>query len=235
LNRSTQSLILNVIFPSLFLGMIAGAFVGYFMGKSTPVSMASKLIPEKTNDSPKIASGKKATEEDAFPKAPSVASAASTNGTTLQPGTYPTPAAETITQLGEKSWIQGEVQSKTQDEKTGNTQTTEALPEGATANREYRPDGTLKGESIVKADGTNISRNFFENGNVKIAYVKEPNGAETSVLYDSTGFITQHTTVYPDQTRIYSEYDDHGTAIRTWRAFPDGHTEPYPATSENEE
>jgi len=240
LNRSAQSLILNVIFPSLFIGMIAGAFVGYFMGKSAPVSIASKLlVPEKANPvSAKtvvVAGNTTSAVEPApgtFPKAPRQPK--TTTESPLEPGVYPTPGPELIAQMNDKSWTQGVVQTKDVDPKTGETETTEALPDGATADRVYRPDGSLKGESVTKADGTNINRNFFENGNTKIAYVKEPNGAETSVLYDSTGVITQHTTVYPDQTRIYSEYDDHGTVLRTWRVFPDGHTEPYPPEGQEE-
>jgi hypothetical protein len=153
----------------------------------------------------------------------------------LAPGNYPTPSPDLMNKMSDKVWLPGITQSKVRDEKTGETETTETLPDGATANREYRADGSLKAESVTQADGTNLNRNFFENGNVKIALVKEPSGAETSVLYDSTGVITQHTTSYPDQTRIYSEYDDRGNITNTWRQFPDGHTEAYPPEEKDSE
>jgi hypothetical protein len=50
MNRSTKSLILNVIFPSLFLGGLAGTGLGYWLAKPGQAPTEAPVLAQKTQD-----------------------------------------------------------------------------------------------------------------------------------------------------------------------------------------
>jgi len=219
----SNNLILNVILPSLF-------FAGYLIAKSRAPQNTAQIVEEKKTNSTLPESTPTDQTQATSTDQTSANTASSDNpksAASSKPLTYSTPSAEVIQKLGDKSWTQGTVQAREVDEKTGEINTTETLPDGSSASRTYRPDGSLKNEAVTTPDGTNTSRSFFENGNVKVGYVKTTDGSATSIMYDSTGFITQKTTEFPDQSRLYSDYDDRGTTSTTWRVYPDGRTEAY--------
>jgi hypothetical protein len=232
MNRSTKSLILNVIFPSLFLGGLAGTGLGYWLAKPGQAPTEAPVLAQKTQDlqeEQKLPPTETQTEntKEAEPASQAAAHQQASAAQVTFNGNYPTPAPEVLQKMADKTWIPGTVQSKEVNPKTGEINTTETLPDGSTATRNYRTDGSLKSEEITDQDGSERSRNFFETGNVKVAYVKNPDGSATSVLYDSTGSTTQETTQYKDGTTLYSDFDDRGNKISTSKISSDGNTEEY--------
>jgi hypothetical protein len=236
MNRSTKSLILNVIFPSLFVGGIAGVYLGYWMAKPGQISgiatVEAKLQAENRAPSlPNVSVSPSPNPSEITTTASSAETSKVQIGGTADTSdaSYLAPTDEQIEKMGDKNWVQGSVQSREVDEKTREAYTVETLPDGSRADRTYREDGSLKGESVTYDNGTNLSRNFFESGGVKVAYVKRADGSATSMLYDSTGVPTQQTTQFKNGTQIYKEYNDHGIVTGTYKASPDGTTEPLDA------
>lgn len=233
MNRSTSSLILNVIFPSLFIGGIAGVYLGFFMAKPGQIS-SSSTVQAKTQDENRVATLSTESISPSPPLSEITTTASSAETSKVQIGgnadandaSYLAPPDDQIEKMGDKNWLQGTVQSREVDEKTREVYTVETLPDGSRADRTYREDGSLKGESVTYDNGTNLSRNFFESGGVKIAYVKRADGSATSMLYDSTGVPTQQTTQFKNGTQVYKEYNDHGVVTGTYKVSPDGTTEP---------
>lgn len=86
----------------------------------------------------------------------------------------------------------------------------------------YRGDGKLVGESWKQIAGGEVNRDYYPEGALKGIALRKPDGSSTIISFTESGYFKARVDNFNDGSKIATEYDDRGEPIARTRIGADG-------------